>query len=154
MWKQAEKKDFPQIQEMCEALYSEDPSPDIKFPRENMQKTLQEFERVPVRGVAAVYVSDDSCVAYAILSSFWSNELGGEVCTIDELFTKKEFRGRGIAKELFQSLQTKSAVWPRETVALELEVTPDNHRSRGLYERVGFRTIKNSLLRKYVSKNS
>lgn len=152
MWKKAEKQDYGQLEEMCEALYLEDPSPDVKYPRENLKKSLLAFEQEPIRGCAVVYKLDGSCVAYAILASFWSNELGGEVCTIDELFTKKEFRGRGIARELFQSLHKRTDYWPRETVTLELEVTPDNHRSRGFYEREGFRAIKNSVLRKYIPK--
>jgi hypothetical protein len=33
-------------------------------------------------------------VGYALLISFWSNELGGEVCNIDELFVAPVYRRR------------------------------------------------------------
>jgi GNAT superfamily N-acetyltransferase len=147
MWQKARLEFYSAISEMCAGLYQEDPSPDVD-PQKNIQLTLATFANQPIRGVALVYLDRNVPVAYALLSAFWSNELGGEVCTIDELFTKKEFRSRGIAKDLFAQLSGPSDLWPVNTVALELEVSPINKRSRALYEKMGFSAIKNSLLRK------
>ena len=72
-------------------------------------------------------------------SAFWSNELGGEVCTIDELYVDPEHRGRGHATRLLEELSARSAPGLEGMVALALEVTPDNARARRFYERIGFR---------------
>jgi GNAT superfamily N-acetyltransferase len=85
-------------------------------------------------------------VGYAILVSFWSNELGGETCEIDELFVEASWRGRGLATELLERLEDERSLWPRRPVALCLQVTPDNARARALYERMGFRVRKNTML--------
>jgi len=52
-------------------------------------------------------------VGYALLISFWSNELGGEVCNIDELSVASEYRGRGLATALIEQLAEGGASpWP------------------------------------------
>ncbi len=150
MWQKAQPEHFQAIAEMCDSLYREDPSPDVN-PRKNIQTTLSIFAKEPIRGAALVYLEQNVPVAYALLAAFWSNELGGEVCTIDELFTQKEFRSRGIAKDFFSQISKHTELWPQGAVALELEVSPGNARSRSLYEQMGFTPIKNSLLRKKLS---
>ncbi len=149
MWQKARPEHFQAIAEMCDSLYREDPSPDVN-PRKNIQATLSKFAEEPNRGVALVYLEQNVPVAYALLAAFWSNELGGEVCTIDELFTQREFRSRGIAKNLFAKLNNRTELGPQGTVAIELEVSPGNARSRSLYVQLGFTPIKNSLLRKML----
>lgn len=77
---------------------------------------------------------------YALLVTFWSNELGGEVCRIDELYVEPEHRGNGHATRLLQGLSAGSEPWLKSVVALALEVTPDRARVRQFYERIGFRS--------------
>jgi GNAT superfamily N-acetyltransferase len=71
------------------------------------------------------------------LIAFWSNELGGEVCDVDELFVTREQRGRGHGRSLFAAI-TNAGLWPSPVVALALGVTPANARARRLYEQLGF----------------
>jgi ribosomal protein S18 acetylase RimI-like enzyme len=86
-----------------------------------------------------------------LLISFWSNELGGEVCNIDELFVAPEYRGRGVATALLERLaEGEESLWPVRPAALALEVTPQNERARALYERLGFRG-KNLAMRRLLS---
>ena len=86
-------------------------------------------------------------LGYAFLCSFWSNELGGEVCVVDELYVAPAARGRGAATALITGLTRRGLPWFREAVAVELEVTPGNTRARALYERMGFAPYKNALMR-------
>jgi ribosomal protein S18 acetylase RimI-like enzyme len=97
-----------------------------------------------------VFDADGEPVGYAFLVSFWSNELGGEVCTVDELFVQAEWRRRGCATDLVRALQSGAAIWPRQPVALELEVAPPNVRAWALYERLGFRPKYNTTMRLVV----
>ena len=58
-----------------------------------------------------------------------------------------DHRGRGAATRLVEQL-SRGEIWGRVPVAIDLEVTPDNHRARALYERLGFVVAKNTVMRK------
>jgi RimJ/RimL family protein N-acetyltransferase len=118
-------------------LNREDPGPAPVLPQQ-VQRTLAKLRAEPSRGRAVVCEIDGSVVGYALLISFWSNELGGEVCVIDELFVDRKNRGRGLATALFDRLAAFEFWFPRP-MALVLEVSPENERARALYERLGFR---------------
>jgi len=138
MWRSALPVDDEAVVELCIALNAEDPGPQ-PVPAQNMRRTLQELRQTPVRGRAVVLEVDSRIRGYALLVSSWSNELGGEVCTIDELYVEPEHRGSGHATRLLDGLSARSAPWLEGIVALALEVTPDNTRARRFYERIGFR---------------
>ncbi len=146
MWRLATAADDLAVLEMFQALYREDPSPD-PVPDEQLLRTLRVLREEPVRGRAIVFETDGACVGYALLVSFWSNELGGEVANIDELYVARDHRGRGAGTELVDRL-SRGELWGRVPVAIDLEVTPDNHRARALYERLGFVAAKNTVMRR------
>jgi GNAT superfamily N-acetyltransferase len=138
MWRSALPADDDAMVGMCIALNAEDPGP-RPVPSENMRRTLRELRQASVRGRAVVLEVDGRIRGYALLVSFWSNELGGEVCTIDELYVEPEHRGCGHATRLFECLSARSEPWLESIVGLALEATPDNVRARRFYERIGFR---------------
>jgi len=123
---------------MCLALYAEDPGPE-PVPVENMGRTLGALRATPARGRAVVLEIDSRACGYALLIAYWSNELGGDIDIIDEIFVERPFRGRGHATSLIEALSAKTAPFASKVVALALEVTPDNLRARRLYERLGFK---------------
>ena len=86
-------------------------------------------------------------VFYALLISFWSNELGGEICNIDELYVCRHVRGNGHGKALIMSLKTENSIWPNKPVAIELEVSPHNSKARAFYEKLGFSPLRNTVMR-------
>jgi GNAT superfamily N-acetyltransferase len=138
MWRLATPSDDETIVSMCMALNGEDPGPAPVSP-DQVRRTLAKLREQPKRGRAVVYDVDGSRIGYALLISFWSNELGGEVCAIDELFVAPDHRGNGIATALFARLANgEQLLWPDKPVALALEVSPRNERARALYERLGF----------------
>jgi ribosomal protein S18 acetylase RimI-like enzyme len=119
-------------------LNAEDPGPaPISSPQ--VRCTLAKLRDEPFRGCALVCEVDGHPVGYALLISFWSNELGGEVCIIDELFVLQAYRGRGLATALLTKLMdSQQSIWPGKPAALALEVSPANERARALYARLGF----------------
>ena len=142
--------DDEEIVSMCVALNAEDPGPAPVRP-DQMRRTLIKLREEPNRGRAVVCEVDGRAAGYALLISFWSNELGGDVCNIDELFVAPEYRGRGLATALFEQLSDRGqSLWPVRPAALALEVTPQNERARTLYERMGFRG-KNLAMRRPLS---
>lgn len=146
MWRLATAADDLAVLEMFQALYREDPSPD-PVPDEQLLRTLRAFREEPIRGKALVLESDGEPIGYAFLVSFWSNELGGEVVNVDELWVHANHRGRGAATQLMAQL-SRGELWGRMPVAIDLEVTPDNDRARALYERLGFVVAKNTVMRR------
>ena len=128
------------------ALYVEDPSP-AGMTLEKIRRTLDAYARDPVRGVVVVMEREGAPAGYALVASFWSNELGGEIAVVDELWVERAHRGHGVATWFVRALAAGEVPWFNGAVALELEVTPTNARARALYERLGFQPKKNATLR-------
>jgi GNAT superfamily N-acetyltransferase len=138
VWRNAEPTDDPAIVRMGLALYAEDPGPEL-VPAEHTERTLAAFRREPWRGRALVLELEGRVCGYALLASFWSNEMGGEACVLDEIYVEPGQRGRGRATRLLEDLLSGASPHAHSAVALALEVTPANQRARRLYERLGFR---------------
>jgi len=135
---------------MCHQLYAEDPSP-FPIPPENIQTTLATLQRDPSRGSAVVLDVEGSVCGYALLIAFWSNELGGDICQVDELFVLPQHRKQGHGSALFAAIVQEN-LWPGSIAAIELGVTPNNVNARRLYERLGFVEIGSSLIRRVTQK--
>jgi GNAT superfamily N-acetyltransferase len=137
MWRAAETSDEAAITVLGLALHSEDPSP-TPASAASFARTLAAFRAAPWRGRALVLYLDGRAEGYALLISYWSNELGGEVCGIDELYVAASARSRGWGTRLLRALAGGSDLGFSGTVALALGVAPNNVRARTLYERLGF----------------
>jgi GNAT superfamily N-acetyltransferase len=138
--------DHEALAAMMMALYVEDPSVHA-MSTEKAARTLQTLVREPARGVAVVLGVSGATAGYALLMAVWSNELGGQVCVVDEIYVVPAHRGAGLASWLVTSLRERTTPWFRDAVAFELEVTPGNARARALYQRLGFREKRNTTLR-------
>jgi ribosomal protein S18 acetylase RimI-like enzyme len=149
-WRLADPADDDAIVAMSMALYEGNP-PEPSMSPAQVRATLVMFRAEPTRGRAIVLDADGQPGGYAFLVSFWSNELGGEICTIDELYVMPRFRSQGFSTHLVESLVNGGILWPRRPVALELEVHPRNTRARALYERLGFRLKNNDTLRRITT---
>lgn len=116
-------------------LYEDDPGPvamDAARARAQAEAMLARSDHVwPL-----VLRMDGRVVGYAILVPYFSNEFGGDVVCLDELFVAREHRGRGVGGAFLDWL----AAWaagagvPR----LELFVNHDNVRALAFYRRHGF----------------
>lgn len=146
-WRVARPADDDALAARCLELYREDPA-GAGVPEAHVRATLARLRAEPARGRAVVLEAGGAVRGYALLISFWSTELGGEVCTIDELFVDAALRSSGHASGLVRALMSDPGpLWPGRPVALELEVTPANARALALYQRLGFRARKNATLR-------
>jgi ribosomal protein S18 acetylase RimI-like enzyme len=148
-WREATRADRRHVVEMSLALFAEDPGTYTLTARD-VGRTLSRLEAEPVRGRAVVAEAEMAgrtvVVGYALLCSFWSNELRGEVCTVDELYIRPIARSLGLGSGLVQSLVQRRTFFA-DAVAFELEVSGRNTRARALYERLGFVPRKNASLR-------
>jgi ribosomal protein S18 acetylase RimI-like enzyme len=148
MWRPATEHDDDVVVELCIRLYEEDPGPlagDGRFLRE----TLARLRREPWRGRPVVLDVSHQVAGYALLIAYWSNELGGEVCAVDELYVAHDFRSRGHGAALIQAIE-RGTVWPAPVAAIALGVTPGNTRALRLYERLGFAAIGVSMAKRIL----
>src|SRR2546425_9508534 len=107
-----EPRDVDDVLRMVRGLFVEDPSPHAPGD-DNVRRTLGVItdER---RG--AVWLADDGegtpPFAYMFLTKVWSNELGGELVFIDELWVACDRRSRGVGSALVEHAiaTTKDAV--------------------------------------------
>ena len=144
LWRRSQQGDDDAIAAMFVALNEEDPGPAL-VTRSQCLHTLNTLRQEPNRGIAVVLETEDQKCGYALLVSSWSNELGGEVCTVDELYVMPSHRGNGHATKLFDLLV---ALWDRPHVAHALEASPANTRALALYERLGFSGSNTTLIRR------
>jgi ribosomal protein S18 acetylase RimI-like enzyme len=134
---------------MCLALYREDPGT-VPVNAQQVHQTLETLRHQPLRGQAVGLDLDGVVAGYALLVSFWSNEMGGELCTVDEIFVQPPHRNRGYGTGLLRELASGSGLWPGHAIALSLEVTPANTRALRLYERLGFKAGNRTMRRMIV----
>ncbi len=137
VWRLCQPDDDAQVVQLCVALNREDPGPE-PVPPEHMNRTLRVLRQQPARGQAFVLEQAGAVLGYALLIPYWSNELGGDVLVIDELYVDGAARGQRHATRFLEALAQKSLAGVAAYSALMLEVRPENAKARRLYERVGF----------------
>ena len=120
---------------MMRGLYHSDP-PDPNIDSSKFPITIARLLAEPSRGRIVLFVDHDALHGYAVLIPYWSNEFGGVVLWLDELFVDEPFRRLGVAKAFFAFLEIER---PFEARVLALEVAPSNARARALYESMGLR---------------
>ena len=119
---------------MMRELFDTD-APELHVDASTFPATIDRLLAEPVRGRILLFMRSDIVCGYALLIPYWSNEFGGTVLLIDELFVEKPHRGQGMARAFFDFV---TATRPFDAVALALEVSPKNARARALYEAMGF----------------
>src|SRR5580765_4391529 len=82
-----------EVLRMMEGLYGED-EPASEVDRGRFPATIRTLIAEPVRGRIVLFLEGPTVQGYGLLIPFWSNELGGTVLVIDELFVKAESRNR------------------------------------------------------------
>ena len=80
---------------------------------------------------------DGAAAGYAQLSLTWSNEVGGTVVWLEELYIRPAFRGQGLGARFLTWLE---AAYP-DAARFRLEVTAENERAAKLYRSRGFQTL-------------
>jgi GNAT superfamily N-acetyltransferase len=135
--------DLPRVQQMAMALYVEDVVGE-RMTADKVAQTVAEFERHPQRGRALVAEADGDLIAYAFIVWFWSNEYGGAMAVVDELYVEPDWRGRGVGSAFFERIFADHP----EAISLDIEVSPENRAAQDWYRRRGFRPTRNLMLRR------
>jgi|WetSurMetagenome_2_1015567.scaffolds.fasta_scaffold01284_2 GNAT superfamily N-acetyltransferase len=129
--------------EMIKSLYSEDPS-GKEMSNKKIERTISFLQSNPDTGRIVMITEAAMVSGYAIIVYFWSNEYGGPVLLLDELFIREEFRGKGIGKGFIKNL---ISIETGKSKAIFLEVIPSNTRAMEFYQNAGFQLNVNKFHR-------
>ncbi len=135
-----EIKDSEVLQSMIFNFYR-DSSEEIT--EENIQKTIKRAISNPEQLQIYIFKHKGNTIGYAILPSFWSNEYGGLVLMIDELYIIYTHRNKGVATYFVHQISQKEGY-----VQLNLEVLPKNTSALRLYKKLGFEQIDRIFMKK------
>ena len=138
-FKEYETTDFDDLKEMIFSLYAEDPAGE-PISEEKIRNTVRESAARPEKIRIVMIRADGINIGYSILVFYWSNEYGGDVIHMDELFVKEAYRNRKAASNFVEHIKTVYT----NAAALQLETTPENAAAARLYKRLGFALSQNS----------
>ncbi len=136
--------DYKDLLKMIYSLYNEDPEGE-PISENKINNTINEYKKNPQKISIYLFKKGDESIGYALLVYFWSNEYGGNILTIDELYVTEKYRSKGIATKFLSHIETFENI-----VALQLETTPSNQRVLEHYKRLGFLPSHNTHLIKTI----
>lgn len=125
-YRQFKTSDKKAVVELIKSLYREDPEGKLIFD-EKINRTFNELTKHPDNGTIMIIEADSKIIGYNILINFWSNEHGGNILDIDELYIKSNYRGKGIGSKFIQYLIDNKF---NNSVAVRLETMPSNNKVR------------------------
>ena len=122
------------VAKMMRLLYEEDRG-DFDVDVSRFESSIAHLVSNSNAGQIVLFRRANQIQGYALLIPYWSNEFGGTLLCIDELFVEPNARSQGIARTFFRYLEKEK---PFNPVALALGVNPGNAKARRLYESLGF----------------
>ena len=136
------RNDINAFNSMVLSLYKEDP-PGRKMSARKIQRTISELTAHPSRGSIIMIHAETEVVGYAIIIHYWSNEYGGNIACIDELYIKPRWRKRGVGSKCIDYISRRSGT---KFKGMQTETTPKNRRAMLFYGNCGFRSARNQYL--------
>lgn len=129
-----EEKDRDAYLAMTKKFYASDVvlSP---VPASNLEKTFDLLMKGTPFADAFVFTDKETVVGYALLARTWSQEAGGEVIWIEEIYLEPSARSKGYGSAFFRFLEKDYAP---EAKRFRLEVEKENEGAVSLYRRMGF----------------
>ncbi len=129
-----ERRDREDYAEMVRAFYATDAVIE-PIPLSYIERTFDELMRSDVYAQAFMLEYDGKTAGYALLAKTFSQEAGGMVVWVEELYIKEDCRGNGIGSRFLKELV---AALPDDVRRVRLEVERENERAVKLYESLGF----------------
>lgn len=133
--------DMQSLQNLVSKLYLEDSN--VSHVQPNVQVSCQELAAKPDKGQVVIFDADGLVAGYAILIFFWSNEYGGDIIEIDELYVDEIYRRSGVATKFFAWL---ADAFGEKCAGLSLQVSEQNQSALSFYRKLGFEPSRNQHL--------
>ena len=108
------------------------------IPHSYIERTADEALRSGA--YAEIYLLDweGETAGYGLTARTFSQEAGGIVIWIEELYIREAYRSRGLGREFFSYIEEKNR---GKIKRIRLEVEEDNTRAISLYERLGYEVL-------------
>jgi len=136
--KDFEKNDLNDYITMSNDFYTSS-AVDHKIPNSYFKITFDEcIKKSPYCRGLMIRTDNGQAVGFALLSFTHSNESGGFVVLLEELFVSDKFRGCGVAKQFFNFLYSQ---YDKKATRYKLEVTKTNEGAIKLYEKLGYEVL-------------
>ena len=137
MIRKIEEKDKPLYLAMAKRFYSS-AAVYRDVPEKHFFDTFEELMRSDKYAEGYLIEYENQPAGYALLAKTFSQEAGGMVLWIEELFILPQYRRRGLGHEFFGYLKNNL---PRTVKRVRLEVEADNRGAVSLYRRMGFEDL-------------
>ena len=138
MIRKMRSEDKKTYMEMAREFYHSDavlhPVPDTYF-----ERTADEALRSDVYAEIFLFECENEAAGYGLIAKTYSQEAGGMVWWIEEVYVREAFRSKGIGREFFAYLdKVKGSAVAR----MRLEVEEDNTRAVALYKKLGYKPLE------------
>ena len=144
LYRKPMSSDLPQLQLLVDEFYQTNAVPELSR-RPDIGLSVAQFEKCPDQGQIVIIESSGTIIGYSILIFYWSNEYGGNVIVIDEIFVKEQYREQGIPAH-FSSWIEQS--FSHSSAGMSMQVSHVNERAAKLYGELGYRSFPcNNLLK-------
>ena len=121
---------------------------DHEIPVKNIEDTFEELICRDTYAEAYILEYQGSAAGYMLLAKTFSQEAGGPVIWIEEIYIRPEYQGKGIGSEILKQLDT---MFEKGVYRLRLEVEKTNVRAAELYQRQGYTRLAYEQLIKDLS---
>ncbi|MBR3988169.1 MAG: GNAT family N-acetyltransferase [Clostridia bacterium] len=136
MIRKTEHKDKAEYIEMAKNFYNS-PAVLSPIPDSHFENTFEEFIKRNTYAEAFIFEYDNKIAGYGLIAKTYSQEAGGIVVWIEEIYVKEAFRNKGIGSEFIEYVKNNI---PAKRYRLETE--PDNIKAQELYRRHGFKNLE------------
>lgn len=138
MIRKMRSEDKKTYMEMAREFYHSDavlhPVPDTYF-----ERTADEALRSDVYAEIFLFECENEAAGYGLIAKTYSQEAGGMVWWIEEVYVREAFRSKGIGREFFAYFdKVKGSAVTR----MRLEVEEDNTRAVALYKKLGYKPLE------------
>ncbi|MCK9536814.1 MAG: GNAT family N-acetyltransferase [Bacilli bacterium] len=110
-----------------------------KIPTENIELTFEKIIDDSPYVDGYLYLHKGNVAGYCLLSFTYSNEAGGLIVSIEELYIVPKYQRRGIGSKFLDFLDT---TYHNKVAAMCLDVVKTNQTARQLYYKKGFKDLK------------
>lgn len=130
---------------MADEFYSSD-AVCHPVPSSNFEAAFDEMMRSDMYAEGYI-IEKDGCIAgYALLAKTFSQEAGGMVIWIEEIYIREQYRALGLGGEFFKYID--QTAMKNSVARIRLEVEEDNHRAIRLYNKNGYECLSYMQMKK------
>ena len=109
------------------------------IPDSYIEKTFEECISSGTYGKIYMLEYEGSMAGYGLIAKTFSQEAGGYVYWLEELYILEKFRSKGLGREFFAYMEETR---PENVKRFRLEVEEDNERAASLYARLGYEPLE------------